>query len=220
MTTPQPPPQAPAAAQAQQDAALAVAIATALAMTAAVTVGGVLSLVVATTAWKQARMDARALRGALGVIMSMPPELAGISGPASATVARLNLLRRAQFAVASTRRIMAQLAQARSTGVPFTRALADAVSTERRYFGQHMEAIWQRQKAASQADSAALSYGRLLGWHTVLDRHTSAECRAANGRNFYVEQMPLIGYPGGVHPHCRCYPGRPWPGGRMLPSGR
>jgi hypothetical protein len=160
-----------------------------------------------------------ALRAALGIVMGMPPDAEGISGPASAQVARQNLMRRAQFAIMAARRITADLRDARSHGTPLAQALAGAVSRERRYFGMHMDAIWQRRQAGAMADTAATSYGTLLGWHTVMDRRTSAECKAANGRNFNVGAMPLIGFPGGVHPHCRCYPGRPWPGGRMLPSG-
>jgi hypothetical protein len=197
---------------------LAVVIASVLATE--VTVAAAAAIITATPAWLQARSEGLALRAALDVVMGMPPDAHGISGPASAQVARLNLLRRAQFAVMATRRITADIIAARSHGIPLTQALAESVTRERRFFGQHMTAIWQRRQAAAMADTAASTYGLLLGWHTVLDKHTSAECRAANGRNFNVTSMPSIGFPGGVHPHCRCYPGRPWPGGRMLPSGR
>ena len=72
-----------------------------------------------------------------------------------------------------------------------------------------------------QVDMATMTYGLLLGWHTVIDKRTSAECYWANGQNFHADQMPAIGYPGAVHPHCRCYPGAPFPGGKLLsPSPR
>lgn len=189
-------------------------------MAGAYNVGMAAAIVTASAEWGQVKRDATALRAALGIVMSMPSEAIGIIGPATRQVARLNLLRRAQFAVSALNRIAADVRQARSRGQPVAQALAESVARERRYFGMHREAIWNRDKAAAQVDSSALSYGMLLGWHTVLDKHTSAECRAANGRNFYADAMPLIGFPGGVHPHCRCYPGRPWPGGGILPSGR
>ena len=75
-------------------------------------------------------------------------------------------------------------------------------------------------QAAMNTDMASWSYGDLLGWYTVRDARTSAECLAADGRNFSASAPPLIGYPGAVHPHCRCYPGPAHPGGRMLPSVR
>src|SRR5262249_5804239 len=143
----------------------------------------------------RAGIELPALRAAIEVVMSMPPDRQGISGSATGRVARLNLLRRAQFAVSAGRRITADLRSARSRGIPLSQALLGGITRERRYFGQHILAIWQRQRAAAQADSAAMTLGRLLGWHTVLDNHTSAECRAANGKNFNVDQMPLIGYP-------------------------
>jgi hypothetical protein len=65
---------------------------------------------------------------------------------------------------------------------------------------------------------AALEHGNLLGWNTVIDERTSAECRAADGKNYYATAMPDIGFPGSVHPACRCYPSGPHPGGRLLPS--
>lgn len=159
-----------------------------------------------------------ALQGSLTVVMEMPPEPAGIAGPGSLTMIRLNRIRRAQFMVASARRLMAGLAEARSRNENLAAALYRLLQTERRYYGQHMDAIWARKMAAARVDAAVLDYGRLLGWHTVLDARTSAECKWANGRNFLADQMPWLGYPGAVHPHCRCYPGRPFPGGALLPS--
>lgn len=218
-----PPAPAPATSPAppqtsQSDAALVAALAAALAT--AVSVSYVLADAAVLLQLRKSGIQPRAMRVSLEVIMSMPPDRQGFYGAATARTARLNLLRRVQFAVTSSRRVMQDLREARSRGIPLTQALLDAAERERRYFGQHLQAIWKRSQAAAQADTAAMTYGRLLGWHTVLDKRTSAECRHANGRNFLVDKMPLIGYPGGVHPHCRCYPGRPWPGGRMLPSER
>jgi hypothetical protein len=150
------------------------------------------------------------MRASLSIVMGQPPEQFGVSGPATLATARQNMLRRAQFVLSSARRITATASQGSS--------LESAAAAERTYFSQHLMALWNRAKAASQVDSAAGSYGEVLGWYTVRDRRTSAECRHANGKNFSVLAMPLIGWPGAVHPHCRCYPGRPYIGARMLPS--
>jgi hypothetical protein len=168
-----------------------------------------------------ARFPRPALEGALDVVMSMPPDRSGVGGSASLTVARLNLMRRAQFVLNAAKRLAKDVQDARSTGSgKILQALASGIARERRYFSMHMAAIWNRTQAAARVDSAALDYGDLLGWNTVIDGHTSAECRAANGKNFYASSMPTIGYPGMVHPHCRCYPGRPHTGAAMLPSAR
>ena len=157
-----------------------------------------------------------AMHSSIQLVMSMPQEVTGASGPASLTVIRENHLRRAQFAVSSARRLTSEILSARSRGGTARSAIADALPRERRYFSQHIEAAWNRARAAAQVDQAFYAYGPLLGWYSVRDRTTSAECRAAHGGNFYVEYPPAIGWPGSVHPHCRCYPGVPVPGGRML----
>jgi hypothetical protein len=54
---------------------------------------------------------------------------------------------------------------------------------------------------------ASTSKGGLLGWYSRNDDRTSAECLAAHGKNFDPNVIPPIGYPGSVHPHCRCRPG-------------
>ena len=159
-------------------------------------------------------------RGALQAVMDHPHDRIEGVGSAQTVIARLNLMRRAQFVVHAARRIAIELAQARAEGRPLGTALRDAVAREKRYYGQHLDAINQRMEAASRVDARAAEYGPLLGWYTVRDRRTSAECLAANGKNFYSYSMPLIGYPGGVHPHCRCYPGRPYAGAAILPSAR
>lgn len=164
------------------------------------------------------KIDRRAMYGALDVVMSMPPAQQGVTGSATMNASRTNTIRRAQFALAAARRLTSDVIEARSRGQGIITALAAGMARERRYFGQHMEAIRQRAGAAQQVDMASWAYGDLLGWKTVLDSRTSADCRAANGKNFYASSVPLIGYPGSVHPHCRCYAVAPHPGARMLPS--
>lgn len=156
----------------------------------------------------------KALGAALDIVMNFPPSRTGFYGPATQQMARLNLIRRAQFVVNSSRRFAADQARVGSGGSPA--ALLDAMTRERRYYGQHMQAIYQREMAAARVDSASMLYGRLLGWNTVRDSHTTPDCLAADGRNFYADKMPRIGYPGTVHATCRCWPGAPFPGAGMV----
>ena len=193
-------------------AVIATALVTAVTAAAALTAVAVLL--------KPRKIDRRAMLVALTVVMEMPPEQTGVTGSATISASRTNLVRRAQFALNAARRLTSDVFEARARGEGIRTALAAGMARERRYFGQHRDAIWQRSQAAQQVDMAAWSYGDLLGWNTVLDARTSADCRAANGKNFYASSVPLIGYPGSVHPHCRCYAGPPRPGARMLPSAR
>jgi hypothetical protein len=210
VTTPQQPPP-------QQQGNQQLALAAAGVLATAVTVAGALSLL-APVFLKQ-KITRAALEAALEVVMHYPPDAAGFYGPAGAQTARLNLIRRAQFLVSAAIRLTAEYARLRS-GEITKEDMAAALVREVRYYGQHQEAIWARQRAAAQADSASMDYGALLGWYTVHDSRTSAECRAADRHNFYVDRMPSIGFPGGVHIHCRCMPGPPFPGAPLVGHSR
>lgn len=214
MTTPVPP--AAAAASAALASASASALAAQLATTLLDAVNAEQALAKTLRYSRPLHISPAAMHAALQLVMSMPQELTGASGPASMAVIRENHLRRAQFTISSARRLTSAILSARARGGTARSAIAEALPRERRYFGQHIEAAWQRARAAAQVDSAYQAYGPLLGWNSVRDKRTSAECRAAHGGNFYVDQPPAIGWPGSVHPHCRCYPGVPVPGGRML----
>lgn len=85
-----------------------------------------------------------------------------------------------------------------------------AVAQEALYFRQHIDATRNRIESAKAVDRMARRYGPTLGWHARLDSRTSAECRAAHGKNFTATVRPAIGYPGSVHPFCRCKPGAPF----------
>lgn len=76
------------------------------------------------------------------------------------------------------------------------------------YMGQHLQAQARRNLAAKQVGAVWRAGGKpaLLGWKAKMDARTTAECRQANGRNFDPRRIPTIGYPGTVHPHCRCVP--------------
>lgn len=217
MTTPAPPAAAPATSPSDTaaDSALVLVLAPLL-LDGLLTAGTVLETIQSYS--RRSRILSAAMLGVLQVLMSFPPERTGASGSASLQVIRLNALRRSQFAVMAGHRVTSDLLSARSRGETVSQALARALPRERRWFSAHIQASWQRATAAQQADLAALSYGPVLGWYAVHDARTSAECKAADGRNFSVTAMPRIGWPGAVHPHCRCYPGPAHIGARMLPS--
>jgi hypothetical protein len=219
MTTPaqaqQPPAQQPSGLG---NPALPLAVATVItgvaagALTVATGVAGLAA------AYKLTTEAAGTLRDVLGLVTSYPPPLTGVIGDASRQVARMNTARRAQFVVAAATRLWHAGRDARAKGEPVKAALARQLGTERRYYQMHMDAMWNRARAAGRVDLEAAVHGDLLGWNTVIDGHTSAECRAADGKNFYVSHVPLIGFPGAVHPNCRCFPGPAHPGARLLPS--
>lgn len=207
MTTP--PPQQPTQQQATQVAAVLTAASSAA--TAASILGPALAGM---------RIRTRVLEAVLALVMAQPPEATGFYGTVTRQAAQLNQMRRAQFVLAAARRVTSALAEAHSRNQPAGQALADAISAERRYYAQHLMAMWARNKAAAAIDSAAMLHGRLLGWNTVITPTTTAECLAADRHNFLADQMPPIGWPGLAHPGCRCYPGAPFPGAPMVGSNR
>lgn len=223
MTTPAPPlqQQVPPAQQPPQgldDPALAIAVAAILAGAAgpAVSVAAVIAALKVRFAMSAAAWSA--LGAVLGDVMQHPPAVTGVIGAASAQTSRMNAARRAQYVLAAAKRVTVAARDARAKGEPVTKAIADQLATERRFYGQHTQAMWNRAKAAGQTDMAAAEHGPLLGWNSVLDSRTSPECRNADGRNYYATAMPDIGFPGSVHPSCRCFPSAPHPGGKLLPS--
>lgn len=144
---------------------------------------------------------------ALVIATSRPvpqPPAGGLRDSSSAVVEtdKLEAYFRAHYVLAASRRLDGKLAR----GIPQRVALEQ----EKRFFQQHMEAAQNRRKRAKEIDAAAARYGATLGWHATLDARTSPECKAAHGRNFDVTTRPPIGYPGTVHPYCRCKPGKPF----------
>lgn len=91
-----------------------------------------------------------------------------------------------------------------------------ALKRELDFWKAHIRAGQRRKLMGKRVDFVAKRHGELLGWYAKMDDRTSAECRAADGRNFLAFTPPVIGYPGGVHPHCRCVPGPPYPGAKMV----
>lgn len=123
---------------------------------------------------------------------------------ARAIALRANLRYRAAFIINALRRI----AKAPDWKIALKRELD--------FWKAHQRASKRRVTMARRIDAARRLYGDMLGWYAVMDNRTSAECRAADHRNFSALQPPVIGYPGTVHPHCRCIPGPPIPGAKLV----
>lgn len=140
---------------------------------------------------------AAAVQLALSVPVTSVPKSAG--GATGAT-RDFEYYTRATYVVKAAQR----LATAQRAG-----SMPTAMATERKHFIRHREAQAKRLAAAVMIDRRVRANGTTLGWYAVMDERTSAECRAANGRNFEADRRPPIGFPGTVHPHCRCKAGPP-----------
>lgn len=192
------------------DTALVVAIAALLAgaaVTAAyvTSVAGMLAVLKARFALSAAALQA--LGAVLTLVTEHPTPLTGIIGPASAQTSRMNAARRAQYVIAASKRVLGAAREARAKGLPVRDAVRAQLERERRFYELHQAAMWNRARAAGQTDMAAAEYGDLLGWNTVIDDHTSLECKVANGKNYRASRMPKIGFPGAVHPFVDAFRG-------------
>jgi hypothetical protein len=123
-------------------------------------------------------------------------------GSAGAAAAHLEPYFRATYVLNAARRIERGLNKGQSR--------AELLRKERTFFQQHLDATAKRAAAARLVDAMASRYGNKLGWYATRDSRTTAECRAAHGKNFNPTVRPPIGYPGGVHRFCRCKPGPPF----------
>ena len=221
MTTPAPPQQVqppPPQPQGLDDPALAVAVAAVLTGAAgpAVAVAGTVAALRVRFALSHAASSA--LTAVLTDVTSHPPPVTGVIGPASEQTSRINTARRAQYVLAAAKRVMGAAQDARSKGEPVTAEIRGQLATEQRFYAAHQAAMWQRAAAAGKIDMEAAVHGRLLGWYSVRSKTSTPECLEADGHNFYVDNPPDIGLPGIVHVNCKCFPGPPHPGGRLLPG--
>lgn len=91
-----------------------------------------------------------------------------------------------------------------------------AFERERRYLEQHRQAQANRARSAAEVDAAAERWGEVLGWRSVRDARTTWDCLRLHGKNFHVADPPGGRYPGSAHTRCRCTPGPPWPGARIV----
>lgn len=111
-----------------------------------------------------------------------------------------NIQRRAAYIVAAVHRMNT----ATQTDTPDT--IHTAWHQELEYLSSHLQATHKRNASATDLSHRWENAGHpdLMGWLAIQDDRTSPECRDASGRNFNPTTVPTIGYPGSVHPHCRC----------------
>lgn len=141
-------------------------------------------------------VTASAARAALTLVgVTNAPTVLPI-GPASRATAVSEQLYRSAYLVNAAERIQSRVDRGMT--------LKDAVQAELGFYRQHLAAQANRRRVAEAVDKQARKSGSVLGWKARMDAKTSAECAAANGRNFAVRSRPAIGWPGSVHPHCRC----------------
>lgn len=87
---------------------------------------------------------------------------------------------------------------------------------EKLFFALHQKARQRREAVARMVDEAASIHGDLLGWRAVIDDRTTVDCREAHNKNFRASRPPRRGFPGAVHPRCRCGISAPIPGAQTL----
>lgn len=158
-----------------------------------------------------AGMNIEALRymlrpyGPLGLIIAPPVADSGAWTEPQAQQHAQNTWFRAQYLVNAGQR----LSRAYESGGIAELVLAYA--REQTYWAQHQQAAQRRMEAAAGVGHAMELWSTArLGWYATLDERTSRECRESHGRNFDPSRIPRIGYPGSVHPHCRCRAGAPF----------
>lgn len=199
MTQPAPP-QAPAPQQ-QQSSALQIAVLAGLLASTVPLVGLAAGFATLTGLPKPAAR--RLLEQAPSRIA-----LAG-QGPAGRLIAAGEPTYRAAYLLNAAARVKAAMAGGKT--------LEEALAAEQRFTVAHLNAQANRATAAAAVDKAAAAHrSGLLGWKAVMDSRTSAECRANNGANFSIVAPPVEGYPGAVHPHCRCRAIAPFVNARVL----
>jgi hypothetical protein len=220
MTTPTVPPQQaqPQQQDAPSDTALIAAIIAAF--LAAHTVSAIVARL--RSQFARAGIGTTALKVTVTLVLSMPQQPMEGTGPATRWAVGQNTLRRAAFTLASVRRIQAAADDARAHGQPVIDAIQTAVARERTYFKQHVAASQKRVAATSAVDGMASLHGNLLGWRTVRDKNVTAGCLSANGKNWRVDDPPIVegqpSFPGTVHALCRCRPTPPRRGAPVMPG--
>jgi len=112
------------------------------------------------------------------------------------------------FLINAARRITDQMAKGKTVD--------EAGQVQKSYNKQHVVANRVRNQTMQEAEKAMVRHGPLVGWYAHYDTKTSPACRIANGNNFDAMVGTVIGYPGSVHPHCRCKVGPPFPNGQMV----
>lgn len=115
-----------------------------------------------------------------------------------------DLYYRAAYVVAASHRLQKQM---NASGEEQPSAIE--LAAESLNYRKHLAARGTRLQAAMKTTRAAQMFGDVLGWYLNPDLNNERECIAANGNNFRIDKIPLIGIPGSVHVGCGCVAGPP-----------
>lgn len=115
-----------------------------------------------------------------------------------------DLYYRAAYVVQASHRLQTRM-NAKNETVPSPVELA----AESLNYKKHEVARKSRMQAAMKVTRAAQLFGDILGWYLNPMLNNERECIAANGNNFRIDEIPLIGIPGAVHVGCGCTAGPP-----------
>lgn len=99
---------------------------------------------------------------------------------------------RARYVVNAARRLTEALVDGR---------FLPALTQERTWLQEHVQAGRKRQSAAQSLDTLAAKHG-LMQWVAQMDQRTTPDCAELHGRLFTITDPP--GLPGAQHPNCRC----------------
>lgn len=83
------------------------------------------------------------------------------------------------------------------------------LASESMNYRKHEAARGVRLQVAMKVVRASQLFGDILGWYLNPALNNERECIAANGNNFRIDAIPLIGLPGAVHVGCGCSAGEP-----------
>jgi hypothetical protein len=95
--------------------------------------------------------------------------------------------------------------------------MREQLDKEKDLFSKHRRQARHRTEIYALMDQMARVYGRLLGFYLDPNENNCAICKEMEGKNFYYYRQPRDGYPGAVHPNCKCSAGAPFPNAPMLP---
>src|ERR1035441_3497117 len=102
--------------------------------------------------FKAAGISGAALAAVAALVVSWPHDVLEGTGPAQRWAIRQNYLRRASFFLNAARRVQAAIVAARSQNQPVMQAIRDAITAEKRFMSQHIQASGQRVRAASAVE--------------------------------------------------------------------
>lgn len=122
-----------------------------------------------------------------------------------------NIARRALYALEAARRV--------SGAVLGSKAVKDAVGSERAFFEAHKRRSEESLKVAARLDAYVAQHGQIASWrHGPLTPTDRPHHVAADNHNFDILAGPpaQTGSFPGEEPDCKCEFGRPIEGARML----